>query len=124
MAHWLEDNQVEVSAPYNTSTPLKARRVINQVRGKTLSEALAFLRFMPQSVAGDLYKLAQNALNAARQKATAEQRTINENTIRIAEIYADMGPSLRRFRPTARGRSHPINKTASHLVLVVDLGDQ
>jgi large subunit ribosomal protein L22 len=125
MAHWLdEDREVMVKMPYNTATPLKARRVINQLRGKTLREALEILRFMPQSVAVDLYKLSQNALNAARQKAASSSRTLNENQITITEIYADQGPRIRRFRPTARGRAHRIDKTASHLVLIIDLGDE
>jgi large subunit ribosomal protein L22 len=124
MAHWInEETEVKVLAPYNSSTPFKARRVIDQIRGKSLEEALTILRFMPQGVAVDLYKLAENALNAARQKASQDSRTLNEKTIMISEVYADQGPTLKRFLPAPRGRAHRINKTSCHLVMVVDLGE-
>lgn len=96
-------------------SPQKIRVVMKQVRGKRVEEALGLLSFAPQKGAKILKKLIDSAV------ANAEENTSSDvDSLYIARIYADEGPTLKRWRPRALGRATRILKRTSHVTVVLD----
>ena len=105
-------------------TPMKARRVINLIRGKQASEALGILRFAPQAASEPIYKLVEAAIANAKVKADASNSYVDEDDLVISQAYVDEGITLKRFRPRAQGRAFRINKRTSHITVVVATPDE
>jgi large subunit ribosomal protein L22 len=101
---------VRASARYLRSSPRKVRLVADQVRGLPIEDARALLRFSPKGAARHVAKLIDSA--AANAENNHE---LVADDMRIAEIQVDSGPTLRRWRPRARGRATKIDKRTSHL---------
>ncbi|MBA2507994.1 MAG: 50S ribosomal protein L22 [Nocardioidaceae bacterium] len=95
-------------------TPLKARRVVDLVRGLPVEEALALLRFAPQAVAETVFKTLESAVVNAETVEDLDRRDLLVSTVRV-----DEGPTLKRFRPRAQGRAYRIRKRTSHITVVV-----
>jgi large subunit ribosomal protein L22 len=88
---------------------------MNQVRGKQVGEALNMLSFTPKRGARILKKLVNSAI------ANAEQNTgVDVDSLYIMQVYADEGPTLKRWRPRAQGRATSIRKRTSHLTVVLN----
>ena len=100
-------------------TPMKARRVVDLVRGKQATEALAILKFAQQGASEPVYKLVASAVANARVKADREGQAFDEDALYITEAFVDEGPTMKRFQPRAQGRAYRINKRTSHITLVV-----
>jgi len=100
-------------------TPMKARRVVNMIRGKQAAEALAILKFAPQSASEPVYKLVAAAMANARVKADNENSYLNEDDLFVAKAFVDEGTTLKRFRPRAQGRASQILKRTSHITVVL-----
>ena len=96
-------------------TPMKARRVIDLVRGKSVSEALAILKYAPQGAAKPVAKVVASAAANAETNFGLDPRTLV-----ISEAYANEGPTMRRFQPRAQGRAFMIRKRTSHITVVVE----
>ena len=93
----------------------KMRRIIDLVRGEKVEDALHILQFLPSTAATKIAKVVKSAA------ANAENELfLNSADLRIVEIYANDGPSLKRFRARARGRANRIIKRNCHLTVVVD----
>ncbi|MGI8953784.1 MAG: 50S ribosomal protein L22 [Nocardioidaceae bacterium] len=99
-------------------TPMKARRVIDLVRGLEVDDALALLRFAPQAAAENVYKLVESA--AANAETT---EGLNRASLVISKARVDEGPTLKRWRPRAQGRAYRIRKRTSHITVVVQPRD-
>jgi large subunit ribosomal protein L22 len=96
-------------------SPMKARRVINLVRGLPAKEALTVLQFAPQAASEPVYKVLASAI------ANAENNErLDGDSLLVAEAYVDEGPTLKRFRPRAQGRAYRINKRTCHITVVVE----
>jgi large subunit ribosomal protein L22 len=96
-------------------SPMKARRVVNLVRGLPAREALTVLQFAPQSASEPVYKVLASAI------ANAENNErLDPDSLLVAEAYVDEGPTLKRFRPRAQGRAYRIRKRTSHITIVVE----
>ena len=96
-------------------SPMKARRVLALVRGKSVSEALAILKYAPQGAAEPVAKVVASAA------ANAENNFgLDRSSLVISEAYANEGPTMRRFRPRAQGRAFHIRKRTSHITVVVE----
>ena len=95
-------------------TPQKARRVIDLVRGLTVDEALPLLKFAPQAAAENVYKLVASA--AANAETT---EGLDRSTLVISKIQVDEGPTMKRWRPRAKGAANRILKRSSHITVVV-----
>ncbi|GMB10006.1 large subunit ribosomal protein L22 [Thermolongibacillus altinsuensis] len=94
--------------------PRKARLVIDLIRGKQVSEAVAILRHTPKAASPIIEKVLKSAV------ANAEHNyDMDVNKLVITEAYVDEGPTLKRFRPRAMGRASAINKRTSHITIVV-----
>jgi len=105
-------------------TPMKARRVVDLIRGKQAEEALAILKFAPQSASEPVYKLVASAMANARVKADNENAFLDESDLVVARAYVDEGATLKRFRPRAQGRAFRIRKRTSHITVVLATPDE
>ena len=93
----------------------KARRVIDLVRGKSVTEALDILRWAPQEASEPVAKvIASAAANAQNNEG------LDPSTLVVATIYADGGPTAKRIRPRAQGRAFRIRKRTSHITVIVE----
>ena len=102
-------------ARYVRMSPTKVRRVIALVKGRPLQEALDILRFSPQAAAEPVYKVIASAA------ANAENNLdIDRDTLVVALLTADEGPTLKRIRPRAQGRAFRIRKRTSHITAEVE----
>ncbi|GAA3532763.1 50S ribosomal protein L22 [Nocardioides daeguensis] len=99
-------------------TPMKARRVIDLVRGLPADEALTLLQFAPQSASETVYKVLQSAVANA---ATTEGLATGDLVVSVARV--DEGPTMKRWRPRAQGRATRINKRTSHITIAVQPAD-
>jgi large subunit ribosomal protein L22 len=104
-------------------TPMKARRVVNMIRGKQAQEALAILKFAPQGASEPVYKLVASAIANARVKADAANSFLDEQDLIISKAYVDDGATLKRFQPRAQGRAFQILKRTSHITIVLATPD-
>jgi large subunit ribosomal protein L22 len=98
-------------------TPMKARRVIDLIRGRQASEALAILKFSPQAAAEPIYKLVASAMANARVNADATNEYLDEDDLIIVRAFVDEGTTLKRFQPRAQGRAFRIRKRTSHITI-------
>jgi ribosomal protein L22 len=105
---------VHAHARYVRSSARKARLVCDHIRGKSVPEARAILAFAPRGVAKDWAKL----LDSAVANAEHNHELIGDE-LRIEAVTADVGPTLKRFRPRAMGRATPINKRTAHLSITL-----
>ncbi|MGD1052018.1 MAG: 50S ribosomal protein L22 [Solirubrobacteraceae bacterium] len=101
-------------ARYVRSSARKARIVCDHIRGKSVPEARAILAFAPRGVAKDWSKLLESAVANAEHN----HELIGDELL-VKEVFADVGPTLKRFRPRAMGRATPINKRTSHLSITL-----
>ncbi len=105
-------------------TPMKARRVVNLIRGKQATEALGILKFAPQSASEPIYKLVASAVANAKSKGEASGVIVDADDLIISKAFVDEGVTLKRFRPRAQGRAFRINKRTSHITVVVATPDE
>ncbi|SRR6266496_2637838 len=102
-------------ARYVRATPMKVRRVVDLIRGRSAEDALNVLRFAPQAASEPVAKVLASAV------ANAENNLdLDPETLWISEIYVDEGPTLKRFRPRAQGRAYRIRKRTSHITVEVE----
>jgi len=111
--------EAKATARYVRVTPMKARRVVDLIRGKSAPEALAVLQFAPQAASEPVYKVVQSAIANARVKADRASQPFDERDLVVAQAYVDEGPTMKRFRPRAQGRAYRIRKRTSHITVVV-----
>jgi large subunit ribosomal protein L22 len=105
-------------------TPMKARRVVNLIRGKQAAEALAILKFAPQGASEPVYKLVASDMANARVKADASNSYLDEQDLYISRAFVDQGATLKRFQPRAQGRAFKILKRTSHITIVLSTPDE
>ncbi|HWO59148.1 50S ribosomal protein L22 [Umezawaea endophytica] len=102
-------------ARYVRDTPMKVRRVIELIRGRSASDALAVLQFAPQAASEPVAKVLASAV------ANAENNlSLDPTTLWVSKVYVDEGPTLKRFRPRAQGRAYRIRKRTSHITVEVE----
>jgi len=101
--------QTDISMPAR-----KLRRVINLIRGRSASDALSMLKFMPYFAA----RVVEKNIIAAAANAS-EKFGASQDSLRISEIYADESRTLKRGRPRAQGRMYARVKRTSHLTVKV-----
>jgi ribosomal protein L22 len=103
---------VRAHAKYVRTSARKARLVCDHIRGKSVEEARAILALTPRAVAEDWQKLLESAV------ANAEHNhELVGDDLKIVAVFADEGPTLKRFRPRAMGRATRIRKRTSHLTI-------
>jgi large subunit ribosomal protein L22 len=106
------------SARFVRITPLKARRVVDMVRGLPVDEALSLLQFAPQAASETVYKVLESAIANA-----VSTEDLDRDDLVVSVAMVDEGPTMKRWRPRAQGRATRINKRTSHITLVVQPAD-
>jgi large subunit ribosomal protein L22 len=97
--------EAKAIAKYVRISPLKVNFICKEIRGKQVDEALAILRYTPKRGAKVLKKVLTSA--------------VDRENLYVAEAYANDGPTLKRWRPRAKGMAYPILKRSSHIGVTV-----
>ena len=106
--------KVSATAKYVRGSTRKARLVTDAIRGRSVEEAAALLRFMPQHAAKDVAGVLKSAA------ANAENNhNLAADELRVVDARADKGPTIKRWRPRAQGRAFPIHKGVTHITVTV-----
>ena len=109
------DKRPHATAKYIRISTRKAQAVVDLIRGKSVREAEAILQYTPKAATEPVAKLLKSAV------ANAENNLdMNRDDLYVAEVYANQGPTLMRFRPRAHGRASRIRKRTSHITIVLD----
>lgn len=106
--------EVRAIARHIRMSPRKVRLVGNAIKGKSVREAMAALALIPNRAADPIAKAVKSA--AANAENNYDLAT---DDLYVAQVTADPGRSLRRWRARARGRAAPIIKRSSHITVVV-----
>jgi large subunit ribosomal protein L22 len=106
--------KAHAKARHVRQSPNKVRRVLDLVRGLPVEEARSVLTLTPRRAADPILKCLDSAV------ANAEHNlAVDADELVVAEAFADEGPTLKRWRPRARGRATRIRKRTSHITIVV-----
>lgn len=106
--------EVRAIARHIRMSPRKVRLVGNAIKGKSVREAMAALLLIPNKAGDPIAKAVKSAA------ANAENNyNLSTDDLYVAQVVADPGRSLKRFRARARGRAAPIIKRSSHITVVV-----
>ena len=106
--------EAKATLKYARISSRKVKIVADLVRGKTVDEALAIMKYTPKASSEVLEKLLNSAI------ANAENNHyMTRANLYIAEIYANQGPTLKRIRPAAKGSAVRIRKRTSHITIVL-----
>jgi large subunit ribosomal protein L22 len=97
----------------------KVRLVVDVVRGKPVDQALSILQYMPHKAAREVAR----TIKSAAANAENNFNMVPEDLV-VKTIYADEGPTTKRFMPRARGRADRIRKRTSHITVIVDDGEE
>jgi large subunit ribosomal protein L22 len=95
--------------------PRKARLVADLIRGQRVDVALTALQFSKRRGAPLVASVLRSAI------ANAEEGNADPSRLVVSESRVDEGPTMKRFQPKDRGRSHPIMKRTSHIIVAVDV---
>lgn len=110
-----KDKRPMAKVKYVRISSSKVKLVIDLIRGKSVNEAIAVLKNTPKAAS----PIVEKVLNSAIANAENNQGLLRDDLF-IAEIFADQGPTLKRFRPRAQGRATRIRKRTSHITIVLD----
>jgi large subunit ribosomal protein L22 len=114
MAENGDTQRVRAQARWVRTSARKARVVLDHIRGRTVPEARTILAFTPRAAAKDIEKVLRSAV------ANAEaNHGLDGDDLVVEQAYADEGPTLKRWKPRARGRVNRIFKRTCHVTLVL-----
>lgn len=99
--------------------PRKVRLVVDLIRGKKIGEAISILKFTPRSASPVVEKVLMSAVANAEHNYDLDI----ENLV-VSEAFVNEGPTMKRFRPRAKGSASPINKRTSHITIVVSENEE
>jgi large subunit ribosomal protein L22 len=107
--------QVRAEAKWVRTSARKARLVLDHIRGRTVPEARTVLAFTSRAAAKDIEKVLRSAV--ANGEAN---HGLDGDRLVIVKAYADEGPTLKRWKPRARGRVNRIFKRTCHITIVLE----
>ncbi|MDR0459429.1 MAG: 50S ribosomal protein L22 [Coriobacteriales bacterium] len=105
--------EAKAKARYVRVSPRKARLVIDLIRGQEVPRAREILRFSDRNIA----EVVEKCLNSA--VANAEREGVKAENLLVKTTFADEGPTLKRWRPRARGSAARIRKRTCHITVIV-----
>src|SRR6266496_748985 len=106
--------EVRAAAKWVRITPRKARLVVEHIRGRTVPEARTMLAFSERAAAREIDKLLRSAV----ANAEANHNLIGDDLV-VKTVYVDEGPTIKRWRPRARGRAAQIRKHMCHITITL-----
>ena len=111
----MREKRPHATAKHVRIAPDKVRIVLALIRGRSVGEAMAILQATPKAASEQVFKV----LNSAA--ANAEHNNgLSVDDLYVAEAYADVGPTLKRYQPVSKGRAHHILKRTSHITVILD----
>jgi len=96
-------------------SPYKMRLVIDEIRGKSVNDALAYLAFSKKGAAKQIEKTLRSAVANAEHLSRENNKPLDVDALYITRTVVNEGPKLKRFMPAAMGRATPIAKRTSHI---------
>ena len=109
------DKRPHATVKYVRVAPRKAKIVVDLIRGKQVDQALAILMYTPKSAAPVVEKLLNSAIANAENNLEMDRASLY-----VAEVYANQGPTLKRYWARSHGRADMIKKHTSHITIVLD----
>ena len=106
--------ETRASLRHLRTSPTKVREVLGLIRGREVDDARERLRFSTRGPAGEVLKLLDSAVANAENN-----QSLPEDELFVVRAYADEGPTMKRWRPRARGRGTRIRKRTSHVTIVL-----
>ncbi len=100
-------------------SPYKMRLVIDEIRGKSVNDALAYLAFSKKGAAKQIEKTLRSAVANAEHLSRENNTALDVDALYITRTVVNEGPKLKRFMPAAMGRATPIAKRTSHIEIEV-----
>ena len=100
-------------------SPYKMRLVIDQVRGLSVNDALALLKFSKKGAAKQIEKVLKSAVANCEQAARNANESVDVDALYIKLAIVNEGVPLKRFTPAAMGRATPMRKRTSHIEIIV-----
>ena len=109
------DTRPSAHAKYVRISSNKVRIVVDLIRGKSVDDAVAILQFTPKAASPVVLKVLNSAIANA-----VNNNEMDRKTLYVAEVYANPGPTLKRFVARSRGSASPMLKRTSHISVVLD----
>ena len=100
-------------------SPYKMRLVIDEIRGKNVNDALAYLAFSKKHAAKQIEKVLRSAVANAEHAAREGNTSVDVDALFVTRAVVNEGPKLKRFMPAAMGRATPIAKRTSHVEIEI-----
>ena len=100
-------------------SPYKMRLVIDQIRHKSVNEALALLAFSKKHAAHQIAKVLKSAVANAEQAARRDNASLDVDALWVKYAVINEGTKMKRWTPAAMGRATPVLKRTSHVEIVV-----
>ncbi len=110
-----KDRRAQAHAKFVRVSNTKAKIVLDQIKGKSIGEALGILAYSPRYAAEIIEKVLKSAV------ANAENNLeLDVNNLYVEDVVANQGPTLKRIRPRAQGRAYRINKRTAHISIYLN----
>jgi large subunit ribosomal protein L22 len=100
-------------------SPYKMRLVVDEIRGKNVNDALAYLAFSKKHAAKQIEKTLRSAVANAEHSARENNTSLDVDALYISRVVVNEGPKLKRFMPAAMGRATPVQKRTSHIEIEI-----
>lgn len=110
-----KDRRPQAHAKFVRVSNTKARIVLDQIKGKSVGEAIGILAYSPRYASEIIAKVLKSAV------ANAENNLeMDVNKLYVEDVVANQGPTLKRIRPRAQGRAYRINKRTAHISIYLN----
>ena len=106
--------EAKAHVKYVRISPRKVEIVLDQIRGKSIDEALAILRYLPQKGA----RITEKLIQSAAANAENNHDMVRDN-LYVAQVYANQGPTMKRYKARAQGRANLIRKRSTHITVIL-----
>jgi len=110
----LQENEARAVSKNIRMSPSKIRRILRQIKGKSYKDALILLEFLPYAACEPIIKVLRSAVANARHN-----KGFDETSLVVKSVFANQGPTMKRFRPRAQGRAYRIQKATSTITVIV-----
>ena len=111
----LKNNQAIAISKYVRMSPTKVRRVLRQIQGLSYKDAIMILKFMPYRCCSTIWQVLHSAASNAQNNLGFYKQNLF-----IKKAFVNQGPTLKRFRPRAKGRGYQILKPTCHISIIVE----
>src|SRR5213080_1328675 len=114
-----QKTEIRATQRSTRQSPYKMRLVMDEIRGKSVNEALSYLAFSKKHAAVQIAKTLRSAVANAEQAARLANESLDVDDLVIKLAIINEGSPLKRFTPAAMGRATPIRKRTSHVEIIV-----